>query len=181
MTKQELQKISDFFLKRFFGGIPKIAAKYGDTEEGILGNFFIEANNEYDIEEEDPTYAQLLEEAPEYKTRDYEKENLTISGITTPSYTDPACHPILSIVISNTIKKNELIVVGTLLHELTHYYCWYLGFDYHDGNRQFEMKLREFGFPSNFDRNFNKETKEWNDTFNYSCLQKYLDEFRKVS
>ena len=180
MTKTELQKLSNYFLKRFFGGIPKVNTVFEELEEDEFGNFVLEANDDFDLSEEDPVYAKLLEEAPEYRNRDFVQDNLTITRHNTPSFTDPACHPNIVIRISDSIKRKDLVVVGTLLHELTHYYCWYLGFDYHDGNRQFEMKLREFGFPSNFDRNFNKETKEWNDAFDYSCLKKYLDEFKKV-
>ena len=180
MTKTELQKLSDYFLKRFFGGIPKVNTVFGNLDEDEFGNFILESNDDFDLEEEDPVYAELLKEAPEYRNRVFIQENLTITSHTTPSFTDPACRPKIVIRISNIIKRNDLLVVGTLLHELTHYYCWYLGFDYHDGNRQFEEKLKEFGFPSNFDRKFNKETKEWNDSFDYNCLKGYLEEFKKV-
>lgn len=180
MTKVELQKLSDYFVKRFFG-IPKITVGYSDLEEGTIGNFILSENDDFDIKEEDPEYAKLLEEAPEYRDRTFSVEGLTVNGRKKQSFTDPACRPNFSICISNAIKKDELVVVGTLLHELTHYYCWYLGYDYSDGDRQFEKKLKEFGFPSNFDRKFNKETKEWEDDFNYRVLKKYLDDFRKQS
>ena len=72
-----------------------------------------------------------------------------------------------------------MIDVGELLHELTHYYCWYLGYDYHDGDKQFEDKFKEFGFPSNFDRRFEKSTRSWVDDYDYGCLKKYLEEFEK--
>ncbi len=181
MTAKELQKMSDFFIRELFFGIPKIECRFVRYEKNStqMGAFHIRANDNLDNSESEEL-EEILKNAPEYKIRHVQSEERIGFGIDIerdPMWTDPLFKPLLFIEINNRLRKEDLLAVGTLLHELTHYYCWYCGYDHHDGSNDFERELDERGLPSNFDRAFLYG--DWQDSFDYSSMQKYLDMFQK--
>ncbi len=176
ITKKEFADMTDYFRKKYFDNIPAIPCYLEDikstTGEVLDGRFVVEQNRDY-VEEDDELlhnyeYSQYVEVA----------EGL-VCELGTPSWTDPLNHPTLYIVISKSLRTSPMRLVGTLLHELAHYWCWYCGYDYHDGNRDYENKLKSLGLPSNWDHKFNKEIKMWEDDFDYSKMESYYNDFLK--
>lgn len=175
MNQNELEELAKYFLLRYFGGIPIIPINFcpkrcfNKTE---LGRMIISESDSYNEAEDD-----LINE-PEYKG-----ENIPIIGDVTyyynrePSWSDPLNHPDLSILINNECKKDNLLLIGVVLHELCHYYCWYLGYGYHDGDSDFERILKEMNLPSNLEHKYNKEKQQWEDDSDYTKLEKYYQEY----
>ena len=174
VTQKQLNNMRDYFLKTLFYGIPAIPCWFESREEMGSGDglFRIEANDDYEYDEE-------LENAPEHKSRYHGQGGIGYTYDPNPAWTDPLANPELSIAIANKLHKNPLRTLAVLLHELTHYYCWYTGLDHKDGSRDFEDKLKELGLPNNFDDYiWNKEEGVWEDTFDYESVRKYYDEWK---
>lgn len=164
----------DYFRHRYFDNIPAIPCSFESERnfrKGEDGYFGVEMNENYDEEKDE------LLDSPEYNKRFEIEEGFGID-YGRASWTDPLNHPNLFIKVSMKHKDEPLQILGILLHELTHYWCWYCGYDYGDGNREFENKLKELGLPSNLDYGFQKENRKWVDVYDYSNLQHYYDEFK---
>ena len=65
------------------------------------------------------------------------------------------------------------------MHELTHYYCWHIGYDYMDGSHDFEKELKHLGLPSNYDVKFSDENERWYDSFDYTKLDNYIKSYKE--
>lgn len=175
LTTKELQKMAKYFLKKYFDNIPYIPCKFlpkSKFEDGCTAYFIIQESDDYDSGEDEL-----------YNTGEYSSHYVEIDdgiGFTCGggSFADPLNHPDLAIALSNELRTDVNKCVGVLLHELVHYYCWYIGYDHSDGSHAFENKLAELGLPSNYENMFNKETKEWEDIFDYSKMQNYYNEYR---
>ena len=176
MKNEELQSISDFFLKKLFYGIPSIPCRFADIDEDTSGCFCLEENENCHIDEE---LEEELEKAPEYKVQNIRDEDtgFGIDIIEEHIWTDPLKKPILYININSNIRRRKMTVIGVLLHELTHYYCWYCGYDRFDGSPQFESELKKRNLPSNGDSVF--KNGQWKDTFNYSTMSVYYDMYKQ--
>lgn len=179
-TDEELQELGNHFLKKYFSGIPSVPIYFDDLErfmedsytDGDIAVTHYSMNPDY-IEEADELYGQ-----DEYADKYLDLGgNIGISLQDNKSWLDPLNRPDICIVLDNSLKNNDLMVVGTLLHELTHYYCWHVGLEHDDGSKEFEKELSKRGYPSNFDRTFDKVNKKWEDAFDYSKLQGYLDSY----
>lgn len=176
ITKEEFKQMSDYFRKKYFDNIPAIpcylASPAEFDEEKFDGRFVVQQSKDYDEDKD-----ELM------RTSGYAKRlELEDSGIGcewgTPSWTDPLNHPDVHIVVNESLSADPMRLTGTLLHELTHYWCWYCGYGYHDGEEDYERKLKELGFPSNWDHTFNKEKRTWEDAFDYEILRPVYDDFK---
>ncbi len=176
ITKKEFEQMTDFFRRTYFDGIPSIPCKLlakSNFEKGVDANFIIEQNEDYDESQDE------LLDSPEYRTRVDIAEGFGFE-YGHYSWEDPLNHPNLYIEVQADLKTDPLKLVGVLLHELTHYWCWYCGYEHADGAKEFEAKLKELGLPSNWEHSsFIKEKKQWVDSFDYTTMQKYYDAFRK--
>ncbi len=176
ITKKEFDQMTSFFLKTYFDSIPLIPCKLvakKNFEKGVTANFVLEQNEDYDMDDDD------LLHSPEYGKRVNISEGFGFD-YGAQSWEDPLNHPKVYIEVTTGLKEEPLRLVGTLLHELTHYWCWYCGYDHSDGTKQFENKLKELGLPSNWEHStFIKSEKKWIDSFDYTTMQKYYDAFRK--
>ena len=54
------------------------------------------------------------------------------------------------IAVNRTMCKSILDIDAVLIHELCHYSLWWQGLEYHDGEVDFERKLKELGLNSNY-------------------------------
>ena len=175
ISKQEFNKMADYFRKKYFDNIPKIPYKVlADTNfnKGVEANFVLEPNDDYDENEDE------LLDSPEYKQTRVDLAEGFGFEYGNPSWVDPLNHPDVYIEVRSSLLMDELRLVGVLLHELTHYWCWYCGYDHSDGTLQFEDKLKELKLPSNCEHSgFVKEKKKWVDTFDYSTMKSYYDDF----
>ena len=176
MTNKDLNLIADYFRKKYFDSIPHIDCYLVDEtafEIGSIGSFVLSKSDEYDEENDiclnDAGYNNRIE-ITEGLGFEYGPE----------SWTDVLNKPDTTIVVLEDLESEPLVLIGTLLHELTHYWCWYCGYDHEDGAAQFERKLKELELPSNLEHIFNRNTKEWEDSFEYEKLEKYYDEIKAL-
>lgn len=183
MTIKEVRKMAGFFLKEFFDNIPMLRIEYDaicdEMNQGICGCFGLHENEEYDLDKEDPEMAELLRNSSEYKVRYREYGGIGYTSSYDPEYTDVLHKPEPYIILNETIKRNKKMITSVLLHELVHYWCWYLGYDHHDGDKQFENKIKELGLRSNFS-NATFRDGEWQDDFDYDTVQKYIDLYERA-
>lgn len=173
MTNEQLQKISDLMIKEVFDSIPKIPCCFETLKSGTEGCFRLAENDEDDLKKEDPELFEMIENAPEYRIRHIALDDtIGIDLFKEMPWTDPMRHPNISINVNSSLKKDIRRVVAALMHELTHYWCWYVGHDFGDGNKQFEKKLKELDLPSCYDREFKNGT--YVSTYDLSKTDKYL-------
>ena len=174
ISKKEFEKMADYFRQKYFDNIPKIPYKVvADTNinKGVDASFVIEQNEDYDEDNDE------LLNSPEYSKRVEFADGFGFD-YGNPSWIDPLNHPKMYIEIRRSLLSDELKLVGVLLHELTHYWCWYCGYDHTDGSKQFEDKLKELKLPSNWEHaGFIKDKKKWVDIFDYSTMKDYFDDF----
>ena len=85
------------------------------------------------------------------------------------------------IEINDTLATQPLLLNNALLHELIHYKLWYLGYEYHDKDKQFLDELKKYHITSNFDGEFDKKTKQWQDAIDEEQMQIYETMFRNGS
>ncbi|MBR4314827.1 MAG: hypothetical protein IKP66_07960 [Lachnospiraceae bacterium] len=175
ITDKELESMMTFFRKKYFDGIPNIMCYFAPQEffddETTEACFGLEQNENYSITEDE------LYDSYGY-SHHYEIEEGFGFDYGTPSWTDPLNKPTPYIAIVESLRNNDpRHLIGTLLHELAHYWCWYCGYDHSDGSEQYERKLKEMGIPSNFERRFNKDTKQWEDAFDYEKMEDYYFDY----
>jgi hypothetical protein len=164
--------MADFFLDRLFDRIPSIKCCFQPLEEGSYGLFSLIENEDAKEESVDPETIEMLRKSPEYRVDYYDFGRFGYQSEHTPIYTDPLMHPKSSIIINQAIQRNRLKTVAALLHELTHYWAWYLGFEYEDGSKDFEDKLRMLDLPSSYSHKFT--SKGWVADYDYTKVQRYL-------
>ena len=177
INKKELPDFAKFLLKKYFDSIPYIPCRYvshNRFDPGTSAQFLMDQGDNYNMEDDE------LYNAEGYRGGHIDLDGDMLIGVDveSKSWTDPANHPKLRIEVSDELWNLPLYLTGSLLHELAHYWCWHTGREYHDGNDDFEAKLKELGLPSNYDRKFNKKTKQWEDDFDYEKVAHYYDEFR---
>ncbi len=176
VDEDELISMSKVFLKKVFCAIPYVNTRFAspDEMEGRLGLTKFSANEDY-TEEKDALY----------NTNEYRLKGRSMAtGLYDyqdyePSCLDPENKPEIEILISTDLKDDTNKLVGVLLHELCHYYCWYTGLENSDGSPQFERKLKELGIPSRNDVHYDKVLKKHVSTFDFESMEKYLSLYRK--
>lgn len=177
ITDKVLQDMADFYCKTVFDHIPSIRVCFGDqpemTEDATAGAFTLEKASEYCMDEDE--LIDAYEYRPEVMAFEGGQEYiLTATGID-QSYQDPLNHPIASIQINPSCKKDLRKLVAVLLHELLHYYLWYIGWDYHDNSKQFLDECKRRGFIDNYTRFTWNRRKGWIDSYDYSLMEKYIE------
>lgn len=161
-----------YLLKEYFYDIPPIPVSYGNKDEmcGVYGSFCFEAGDDYDEE--------AVEDIPGYRVR-----YVTLPGVAAgyteyesePPFMEPLMNPELSILINPSIRKDPCKLVAVMMHELAHYYCWYVGYDYSDESSEFLAFLKERGLPTNYDDYaWDREEKRWVDMYDYGRMEPYL-------
>ncbi|MCR5238106.1 MAG: hypothetical protein K6E34_12995 [Lachnospiraceae bacterium] len=175
-TDEKLETLEKYLLVKFYGGIPSIPISFGTKEEmcGLWGCFCQKASDDYDEES--------MRDVPGYRSRYISLEIFGMAAGYTEyeddvPYMDPLMHPELSIKISPEIKKDPLKITATLMHELAHYYCWYVGYDYDDDSLEFIRFLKDRDLPTNHDFIWNREDKAWTDTYDYALARPYFNAF----
>ena len=171
MNIKKLRAASEYFLKKYFYSIPNIHIAYAKLPEAIDGQFILEMNDDYDVDED------ILYDTPGYREIDLDLGygiNFHVSG---RSWMDPSNSPKHYILLSETIRRKDPVVIAVLMHELIHYYCWYTGRDYEEDSEDFVNMTKEFGVPSNYDHKYINN--EWVDSFNYMTTKHYLEEFEE--
>lgn len=166
-----LQEIADLFLKELFYGIPSIPVTFVDKDEldrGALGEFSLSERDGYDASKDE------LMQCPEYR----EKE-IRLGGEFTihhqprdAAWTDPLNHPEAVIRIS-TEHHTLRHLMSTLLHELLHYYLWFIGHDHHDEDIEFCNECQRLGIPTNYDRTWNGH--KWVHSYDYTLMDPYIE------
>ncbi len=154
-----LKDMTTYFLKTLFDNIP-VPNVYiePDMEKDTLGTFSLEQNTNY-LKEND----ELL---GKYEYRSHYKRYGNGFGIEynkMESYQDPLNHPDPVIKISEVCLKNIRKTTATLLHELVHYYLWYIGWDFGDEDVDFNRKCREMDIPTNYG------------SYDYRKIDKYIE------
>ncbi len=171
MTKQEmLQDMADFYLRQPFQNIPFINVSIAENiDDDVNGEFRLEPADDYDYDNDE------LKSAYEYRSR-YKTLFDGFAGMEINnefSYMDPLNHPALSIRINKRITKDLRLTVSVLLHELLHYYLWYIGHDFHDEDIEFHQTCLNMGLPTNYTGKEWTGT-AWKDTYDYSQMDWYL-------
>ncbi len=155
MTTRELKEMGRFFLKEYFGGIPEIHIEFKKPHHrNAVGLFDMEMNDEYCAlaDELYYEYTGYREIETQYGFAvGYNEDDLP--------WMDVINKPKVRILIAPELKKDRERLVMTLLHELCHYYCWYVGLFHHDDDRQFLDMCKKLGVPSNYD--FEWVDKKW--------------------
>lgn len=148
-----------FFLTNMFSGIPDISCHFGPAEGFVLGKFLLKRSSKY-LESKDPVAGKA----------GYIPRHYFLCGGLIDSYQydiepweDPLNHPKPEIIISDALAdfNHMLSLTGTLLHELTHYYCWYIGLDYKDEDKDFHNRLLRMGLPTNWSSMNESKVKEY--------------------
>ena len=175
MKQQDLQDMSAFFRKKYFDGIPEIDCKFKPLGKGMYGCFCLNENKSRELDKEDPDLAKEVRNSPEYRSTYYDLGGIGYQGGCTPAFTDPLMNPGRTIYINHNLRTNRQKTTAILLHELARYWAWYLGYEYRDGDAEFEQKIREMGLPSMCDRTFING--EWRDEYDYNQIERYLRMF----
>lgn len=84
------------------------------------------------------------------------------------------CH----IEINRCLDSDVLRLNNVLLHELIHFKLWYLGYDYHDNETQFNETLKKYHVSSSSDKKYNKKLGIYEDIINVEYMQKYEEMFQ---
>ncbi len=169
-TKQKrLDDMTKFYIKELFYNIPIIPVEYSDEIESSLGEFLLERSRDYDPDEDELLFAY------EYR---WHRVNLwnDLGGVDIgedSSWMDPLNHPEISIRINAKCADSARCLVSTLIHELIHYYCWYIGLEYHDHSKDFIKMCKKMDIPDNYSNHEWIEGR-WKDTFDYTKIDKYI-------
>ncbi|ADL36034.1 hypothetical protein bpr_II095 (plasmid) [Butyrivibrio proteoclasticus B316] len=155
MTNEELRKMEEFYLKELFENIPAIDIEFKkpDCRFDAMGLFDMQMNDDYCCLDDD-----LYCEYDGYKSLEGYGFAVGVNDRDLP-WMDVLNHPKLKIQIAPDLKEDKEMLVITLIHELCHYYCWYVGLDHHDKDEQFLGELKKLGIPSNYD--FEWINKKW--------------------
>lgn len=149
VTKRQLQEMTRFYLKELFGNIPEIKVSFKGTK---LGTFNMEAEDGY-CEEND----ELIND-PAYKRRySYLGYGCGYDKNRDYAWQDPLNHPKVSISIKKSLSSDRKTLIMVLLHELSHYYLWYLGYGFRDDDSDFIKFCNERFIPTQYDREWTKE------------------------
>jgi len=169
MTDVELKKMAQFYLNKLFYGIPEIPVHFASMTSTELGDFEVRPGESYDSDDD------LMYNTPGYR-------NISLNfgyGIhyyeSGKSWSDPLNKPKLCIKISDRIKWDKLKVVGILLHELLHYFCWHYGYDYDDSSEDFIRLAKQLNLP--FVENVIWDGEKFIDAFNYEEMKPYYNMF----
>ena len=172
MDNYELEKMARFFLAKIFDNIPYVTTRFATDDEldDNLGETKYTEGTGYMLEKD------KLKDMPEYSAMG----EVIAPGIVAecryePSFMDAENNPQIEILISSSLKDDLDTLTGILLHELCHYWCWYRGYDHHDGDSQFERKLHELKLPSNSDYKYDRELGKYVVKFDFSRMKSYVN------
>ena len=78
-------------------------------------------------------------------------------------YPDGVTSPEAYLVIADCLREPDQLLrfYDTLIHELIHYECWYKGYEWKDGELDFENELKKYGISSNSANHYSKNAKKW--------------------
>lgn len=168
-TQTVLEDMARFFLKELFYNIPYIPVTYSSDIEGSMGQFGLKEADDYDPDEDE------LMQAYEYRWT-YKPLWDELGGVdigTDVSWMDPLNHPTAKIQINRNLKKDLRKLTSVLIHELLHYYLWYIGWEYHDNSKDFLDKCKEMELPTNYTDWVYKDGR-WVDMYDYKKADKYI-------
>ena len=149
ITTNELKQMERFFLKELFDGIPETKTIFKSPRcvgGNAAGMFLLEMNDEYCCQDD-----ELYDEYKGHVELDMKIGFAVGYDSGDLPWLDVINHPKAEIQISPSLKNDREQLVLTLLHELCHYYCWYIGLDHHDNDRQFLETCKRLGIPTNYD------------------------------
>ena len=173
MNNAILNDMTSYFLKTQFDGIPSVPARFvpDNDIDGALGGFFMGPATDYEESKDE------LFNSPGYRTRwNLLFDNMGYSEIEEESWKDPINHPRIEIQISNTLRHDALLTTAALLHELTHYWCWYMGYDYSDESYAFNAECMKRGIPANYYGNSLTEGC-WEGIFDFSRMAVHIEAY----
>lgn len=86
-----------------------------------------------------------------------------------------------SILLYESLAESTYINLNNvLIHELLHFYLWYIGYNYGDGSSEFINKARQLGVCRNYDHKWNDEEKKWEQSdISEEKLQSYEDAYQE--
>lgn len=84
-----------------------------------------------------------------------------------------------TISINDCYRNNPLRLNNILLHELTHYKCWFTGLEHRDGDRDFEKELEKYHIISNYVIHYKKDGKTYDKDYHLPWMQKYEDSYQE--
>ena len=173
MTNITLMDMSTFFIANLYDNIPSIPVSFAPhcKLEGALGEFTMDPAKDY-LKSKDELF-----NSPGYRIRWQPLlDNTGYDDIEEESWKDPLNHPITEIKVSDILKDYPLIATAVLLHELTHYWSWYMGYEYQDTDYAFNAECIRRGLPTNFYENVFIDG-SWSDTYDYSQMSVYIDAY----
>ena len=170
-----VRSMAGFFLRELFYNIPEVPVRImDDMDKDTLGLFILDKGEDYDPDNDE------FMNAYEYRSR-YKPLWDGLGGVELGgefSYMDPLNHPDASIELNRKILKDIRKTTAVLLHELLHYFYWYIGRGFHDDDRDFLDKCREMELPTNYD-DYKWMDGRWKDVYDYTKADKYLGMYLK--
>ncbi len=167
-AERKLREMARFYERTLFYGLPEIKVSYSGKG---MGAFCMDSADDYCPCEDELTDEYLyrkryVETAPGvgyYKNHDF-------------SWQDVENHPKVQIKINKSLQGDLRKLTAVLLHELCHYYLWYIGYDYHDNDGHFLSLCRKMGLPTNYDHRW--DGRKWVETYDYSLVDKYIEMYK---
>ena len=145
VSTELLRGMAGFYLKTIFGGIPEIDIDFdedSDIPDDALGTFILQKNPDYN-----PDTDELNKEYHGYVDLGngvgYDDGELP--------WTNVLNKPVPMIRIRKSLGTDIVELTITLLHELCHYYCWYLGYEHGDKDSDFIDLCNRLGIATNYD------------------------------
>jgi predicted SprT family Zn-dependent metalloprotease len=83
----------------------------------------------------------------------------------------------VSINIKATLMSDTVDLTATLLHELAHYYCWYLGYQHHDDDRDFLRLCEKMHLPTHY--TYRWDGHKWIDSYDYGYARNYMEMYER--
>ncbi len=146
ISVEMLEFMAGFYLILMFDNIPMIPVSFKELSGGDLGVFILEKADDYNADTDE--LLVKYEDRSRYKPLWGELGGVELCKEL--SYQDPLNHPKLQIEISTKCAKSMRKCVSVLLHELLHYYLWYIGWDWHDDDSTFDREARKRGLATNY-------------------------------
>ncbi len=173
MTNIELKEMANYFLKTLFYGIPEIEVSFNENKDiGCNGMFNLSIGNNY-CEEDDCLRNEYF-----YRTKYvYMGNGVGYYDNAEMSWQDVENAPERKIVINKNLRIDKRMVVATLLHELCHYYLWYIGRGYDDADKDFLELCHKMDIPTNYDHEW--DGSRYINTYNYLKIDKYIEIYEK--
>lgn len=143
-------------------------------DEGALGQFIIKQGESYEEKTDKYKDEPGKERYKKLGFGIYEK----ISCIK-DSWAEPINNPYIRIEISSRFKiiANNIqlyVFLATFIHELVHYYCWYMGYDWRDGTGDFETLCKNLDIPTNYPPYTTWKNGEYVTNYDYRKMERFV-------